>query len=204
MIQRSNTKSWCIVVQGPSDHVSEIKNSTKGYKTIFSTWVGEEDKYSTGDDVLFNAKPERIGIGNLFYQQETTMNGLLRAKELGFENVLKLRSDFIVKDIDKLIKGLTHKLNLFFWHDYTGGYICDYVMGGKTELVAGLWKKRNDEGYTFAERMITENFFEMKLKEDDFTFFLNKLDEKNDIFWTKYDKFLSSYKADKLALDFIK
>ena len=52
--------------------------------------------------------------------------------------------------------------------------------------------------------MITENFFEMGLKEDDFTFFLNKLDGENDIFWTKYDKSLSSYKEDKLALDFIK
>ena len=52
--------------------------------------------------------------------------------------------------------------------------------------------------------MITENFFEMGLKEEDFEFYLNKLNKKNDIFWTKYDKFLSSYKSDELALDFIK
>ena len=197
-------KEWCIVVQGPSDCVSEIKKSTQGYKTIFSTWVGDEDRYSKGDDVIFNEKPKEVGIGNLFYQQTTTMNGLLKAQKLGFKNVLKTRSDFIPTNINELIASFTHKLNLFFWHNYTGGYICDYFMAGKTDLMINLWEKRSDEGYKFAERMITENFFEMDLGKDDLSFCLNKLNEKNDIFWTKYNKFLSSYKVDELALDFIK
>ena len=197
-------EEWCIIVQGPSDSVSEIKRSTEGYKTIFSTWVGEESCYSKEDDVIFNEKPEEAGTGNLFYQHKTTMSGLLKAQELGFENVLKIRSDFIVKDIDRLINSFTHQLNFFFWHNYNGGYICDYFMAGEIELMIKLWKKKSDEGYNFAERMITENFFEMGLKEEDFEFYLNKLNKKNDIFWTKYDKFLSSYKSDELALDFIK
>jgi hypothetical protein len=197
-------EEWCIIVQGPSDSVSEIKKSTEGYKTIFSTWVGDESKYSKDDDVIFNEKPKQVGIGNLYYQQTSTMNGLLKAQNLGFKNVFKTRSDFIPTNINELIKGFTHKLNLFFWHNYTGGYICDYFMAGETELMIKLWKKKSDEGYNFAERMITENFFEMGLKEEDFEFYLNKLNKKNDIFWTKYDKFLSSYKSDELALDFIK
>tara|TARA_R110000751_G_scaffold307796_2_gene431638 strand:+ start:179 stop:775 length:597 start_codon:yes stop_codon:yes gene_type:complete len=195
---------WCIVVQGPSDCVPEIRKATEGYKTIFSAWVGEESCYSKEDDVIFNEKPEEAGTGNLFYQQKTTMSGLLKAQELGFENVLKIRSDFIVKDIDRLINSFTHQLNFFFWHNYNGGYICDYLMAGKTELIISLWKIKSGKYYMFSERMITENFFEMGLNKDDFIFFLNSLNKKNNIFWTKYKKFLSSYKSDNLALNFIK
>jgi hypothetical protein len=43
----------------------------------------------------------------------------------------------------------------------------------------------------------------MQLKNEEFTFFLNRINDENDIFWTKYNKFLSSYKADKSAIDHI-
>ena len=171
-------EEWCIIVQGPSDSVSEIKRSTEGYKTIFSTWVGDESKYSKDDDVIFNEKPKEVGIGNLYYQQTSTMNGLLKAQNLGFKNVFKTRSDFIPTNINELIKGFTHKLNLFFWHNYTGGYICDYFMAGEIELMIKLWKKKSDEGYNFAERMITENFFEMGLKEEDFRILFEQTQQK--------------------------
>lgn len=196
-------KEWCIIVQGPSCNVEEIKKSMKNQNFIFSTWEGEEYKYTDKENVIFNKKPQNPGTGNLFYQQETTINGLLKAKQLGFKKVLKIRSDYIAKDINKLIDIFTHEINFFFWHNYNGGYICDYLMAGDINLMIKLWSKNKKTNFLFPEQMILENFFEMELNNKQFNFFLNRLDSENDIFWTKYNKFLSSYKADKLAIDHI-
>jgi len=196
-------KKWCIVIQGPSVKVEEIKKSTENQNCIFSTWKGDENKYLKNDNVIFNEKPQNPGIGNLFYQQITTANGLLKAKELGFENVLKIRSDYVPKNINKLLDIFTHKINFFFWHNHEGGYICDYLMAGDIDLMIKLWSKNEKMNYAFAEQMILENFYKMQLKNEEFIFFLNRINDENDIFWTKYNKFLSSYKADKSAIDHI-
>jgi hypothetical protein len=195
---------WCIIIQGPSVNVEEIKKSMKDENYIFSTWEGEEHKYINKENVIFNKKPQNPGTGNLFYQQETTINGLLKAKELGFQKTLKIRSDYIVKDINKLIDIFTHEINFFFWHNYNGGYICDYLMAGDINLMIKLWSKNKKTNFLFSEQMILENFFEMELNNEQFNFFLNKINDENDIYWIKYKKFLSSYKSEKLALDYIK
>jgi len=195
---------WCIIIQGPSVNVEEIKKSMKDENYIFSTWEGDENKYLSTDNVIFNKKPQNPGKGNLFYQQKTTTNGLLKAKKLGFKKSVKIRSDFIVKDINKLLDIFTHEMNFFFWHDYNGGYICDYLMAGDTNLMIKMWESNENKEYLFAEQMIHENFHKTKLKNEQFTFFLNKINDENDIYWTKYKKFISSYKSEKLALDYIK
>jgi len=199
-----NNQNCCIIIQGPSIHVDEIKKTMNGQNIIFSTWEGDEDKYIKTDNVIFNKKPQTNGIGNLFYQQETTINGLLKAKNLKFEKALKLRSDFIVYDINKLLLILTSKLNFFFWHDYDGGYICDYLMAGNIDLMIELWSINKNSNYEFAEKMILENFLKMNLKKEEIYFFLKDINTENDIYWTKYKKYLSSYNREESALNYIK
>ena len=36
---------FVIIVQGGSDYVPQIKENLKGFNVIFSTWIGNEDKY---------------------------------------------------------------------------------------------------------------------------------------------------------------
>ena len=43
-----------IVIQGESKYVELLKSAFKGYNTIFSTWEGEESKYSSDDKVIYN------------------------------------------------------------------------------------------------------------------------------------------------------
>ena len=46
-----------IVIQGESKYVELLKSAFKGYNTIFSTWEGEESKYSSDDKVIYNSLP---------------------------------------------------------------------------------------------------------------------------------------------------
>lgn len=193
---------WCFVIQGPATHVDKTVSSVYPFSYLYSTWKEDKEKVSNIKDVIFNEKPASSGIGNLFYQQTTTLNGLIKAKNLGFKKCVKLRSDFILNNPIELIKIFNRKLNLFFWHDYNGGYFADYIMAGKVDILIELWK-RTEGSYSFAEQMINENFSNMLLPQEDIKFFLYEINESNDIFWSKYNKYLSSYKIDKLALNYI-
>lgn len=198
-----NSENCFIVIQGPSVNVNDIKLTMKGKSFIFSTWEDEKFKYLKNDNVIFNTKPKNPGPRNLFYQQKSTLEGLIAAKRMGFKKVLKLRSDFIANDINLLLNVFNKKLNFFFWHDYNGGYFCDYLMSGDIDMMIELWKVDEKEIYQFPEELVLKNFLKHKFDIKNINFFLRNIDNKNDIYWTKYNKFLSSYKSEPLALDYI-
>ena len=112
----------CLIIQGPSLYVNLIKEKYKNIniQIIFSTWEGEENKYNHNDLVLFNKIPKEKGIQNVMLQQLSTYNGLLKAKELGFKNTIKIRSDSYFTDIDMFLKKDINydKINFLYFLDY--------------------------------------------------------------------------------------
>ncbi len=195
-------KDLCIVIQGPSENVDQIKKSwPSNQKIIFSTWIGYENKYTNDDDVIFNKKPLNPGVKNLFYQKLTTINGLKKAQKDGYTNAIKIRSDMICKYPSKFIELFTHEMNFFYWHNYNGGYIVDYFMGGKIEKMIELWSINEGKNYDFPEQAITDNFKEKQMFKGEYQFFGKQINIKNDVYWIKNNKNLSSYAQDGLFLN---
>ena len=112
----------CLIIQGASDYVTILKEKYKNMdiQIIFSTWEGEESKYNENDIVIFNKMPIERGIQNVMLQQLSTYNGLLKAKEMGFENAIKIRSDAYFTDLSYFLTNEIdyNKLNFLFFLDY--------------------------------------------------------------------------------------
>ena len=95
-----------IVMQGPIILEENLTLETlKFYKNIFpenqlilSTWKNEEiksiEKLKNLDiEVILNEKPSFAGIANINYQIVSTSSGIKKAKEMGYNYVLKTRTD---------------------------------------------------------------------------------------------------------------
>jgi hypothetical protein len=131
----------CVVVQGPtySQWITKVKESWVGYQVIFSTWdSADKSLYDESDIVIYNPHPALAGIKNLNYQKVSTINGVIKAKELGWDRVLKVRSDFSTTTADGLFKLFDKtKLNLHgYWHL---GYISDFFMEGEVDDILKLF-----------------------------------------------------------------
>jgi hypothetical protein len=136
----------CVVVQGPthSKFLDMIRFSWEGYQIIFSTWNTTNKRlYNKSDIVIYNPIPETAGVKNLNYQKVSTINGLLKAKELGWERALKVRSDMTTTTADGLFNLFDKsKLNL---HGYWGpnskhSYITDFFMEGEIDDIINLFE----------------------------------------------------------------
>ena len=88
---------FCILVTGQSNFVDYVKKSFKAFSNniLFSCWEGDEQKYNNHDTVVFNSIPDDSGFGNINLQKIATLNGLYAAKDLGYDRVLKIRSDLV-------------------------------------------------------------------------------------------------------------
>jgi hypothetical protein len=105
--QKSIAKSLtAIVLQGPvlKEHdftyetVLFYAGNFKDSIIVVSTWVDEDESVlnrlkEAGAVIVLNQKPEAAGISNINYQITTSINGILKAKELGAEYVMKTRTD---------------------------------------------------------------------------------------------------------------
>lgn len=186
-----------IVVQGPSSYVNNIKSSYANHDLIFSTWVGSEQFYNSSDNVVFNTPPETSICSNFLYQQKSTMAGLLRAKELGYTHVLKMRSDIVStnKDIFDLFKN--DCINFLCWHYHEvypkcKGYLVDYFMYGPVDELIALWNI-SDIFCNVPEILLTNSFINKSTNRPNFI--LYDLGENYDLYWIKHNILLSSYKA---------
>jgi hypothetical protein len=223
-----------IILQGSADYLFQAERHYRNIKTekIWSVWGEELRKYfhkpsdaqlHLGKYVVFNNYPKVKGIGNIFFQQKNTMSGLLKAKKLGATHALKLRSDMIFSDLDKLIKILMENPDAIYfpgWHDFEGGYFMDFFQFGKIDDLIKLWDfkpKITDYFYekfkifrklankyfdyrinNFPERLLTKSFF--KNFKDVKPKYIIPLLKENDItcWWPKYDKFLESIMEEPL------
>lgn len=186
----------CLIIQGASDYVTILKEKYKNMdiQIIFSTWEGEESKYNENDIVIFNKMPIERGIQNVMLQQLSTYNGLLKAKEMGFENAIKIRSDAYFTDLSYFLTNEIdyNKLNFLFFLDYhrINGrdknsnhykYFCDYIQISSVDNLLKMWNFKYDK-CSYSEQLTTKHIFN-NFKRDDIAFIGNYLTKDCDIYW---------------------
>ena len=155
----------CVVVQGPtySQWITKVKESWVGYQIIFSTWEGaDKSLYDESDIVIYNPIPAKSGVNNLNLQKVSTINGFLKAKELGWNRALKVRGDFTTTSADGLFNLFDKdKLNL---HGYwLGGYIGDFFMEGEVDDILTLFDVETGDQYP--EWHLTKKLYESGLNK---------------------------------------
>ena len=185
----------CLIIQGPSHYVDIIKQKYKdnNIQIIFSTWIGEESKYDENDIVVFNKMPQERGVQNVMLQQLSTYNGLLKAKELGFENAIKIREDTYFTHLSLFLKNNIdyNKLNFLYFLDYhrINGpdknsnhykYFCDYIQISSVDNLLKMWDFKYEK-VSYAEQLITKQVFNTFNKEE-ISFIGNYLTKDCDIY----------------------
>jgi hypothetical protein len=184
--------SGAIIIQGQSNYVTELKVAWKDYHLIWSTWKGTESSYNADDVVIYNDMPHDTGTGNVALQQKTTLNGTLKAKELGFKRVLKWRNDMIpINAIEFINLFYKEGINMFYFYNGNGyKYFVDYFMEGTVEDIYNMWSFDNIHP-PFAESALTDNIKIKNLKNINFVG--KKITNNNDILWLKKNIKLSTY-----------
>ena len=195
----------CLIIQGASDYVNILKEKYKNcdIPIIFSTWEGDESKYDKNDIVVFNKMPIERGIQNVMLQQLSAYNGLLKAKELGFKNAIKIRSDAYFTDLSLFLKNDIdyNKLNFLYFLDYhrTNGpdknnneykYFCDYIQISSVDNLLKMWNFKYDI-CSYSEQLTTKHIFNT-FKSDDIAFIGNYLTKNCDIYWISRKLYLSN------------
>lgn len=173
--------------------ISLIENCWKGYNIIWSTWNNES--ISTDKKVIYNEIPKDSGVQNLMYQKVCIYNGLLEAKELGYERAIKWRTDQYLTNTKDFISILDpYSTNVLFWHNYQGGYYVDYFMEGNITDLLLIWNLDSYD-YPYSEYATTKQILKNKIKINCIGKYIT---EKNDIIWVNRnpDKKLSSYNLD--------
>ncbi len=120
-----NDKAVAIIIQGPLMKKDEFTlNTIRIYKKLFrnckiilSTWTDEDSSYidqirDEDVEVILNDKPKYAGIANVNFQITSTLNAVIRAKELGVDYVLKTRTDLRLYNPNS-IEFLTNLLEVF-------------------------------------------------------------------------------------------
>ena len=172
----------CVVVQGPtySQWIKEVKESWVGYQVIYSTWDNaDRSLYDESDIVIYNPIPADAGTRNLNLQKVSTINGFLKARELGWTRALKVRGDFSTTTADGLFVLFDKdKLNL---HGYWDGYINDFYMEGEIDDILTLFDV--DVNGNFPEWKLTKKLYDSGLNKKSICI-VNKLEAgKADIKW---------------------
>jgi hypothetical protein len=195
----------CLIVQGPSVNVSILKDKYKkmNIPIIFSTWEGEESKYDTNDIVLFNKMPREPGIQNVMLQQLTTYNGLLKAKELGYKNAIKIRSDSYFTDLSLFLKNEIdfNKLNLLYFLNYNRingadklsinyKYFYDFVNISSVDNLLKMWDFKYEK-CSYSEQLTTKHIFNT-FKQENVALIGNYLTDDCDIYWISRKMYLST------------
>ena len=190
----------CVVVQGQTypEYVESVRKGWDGYQIIFSTWDTTDKSYYGEDDiVIYNPIPADVGTKNLNLQKISTINGFLKAKELGWDRALKVRSDFSTTTADGFFELFDKtKLNL---HGYWDGYINDFYMEGTIDDILTLFDV--PPGGPYPEWNLTQKLYDSKLNEKS-NCRVKKLEfDKADIKWERMGYWFSSHVGSSVVTD---
>lgn len=189
-------KEICIVIQGATQPqwLPTIKQGWEGYPVIYSTWEGTNPAYyDESDIVLYNPIPE-AGVRNLNLQRVSSLNGFLKAKEMGFKRVLKWRSDFYCPNPKLFLETFEEdKINFYSWH--RDNYVTDFFIEGDIDEMIELFTLHNWNEVPYPEWAFTQRLFELGL-DSKAAFNCKKIFEPNDIKWFKLNYWLSANTLD--------
>lgn len=196
-----------VVVQGRTycQLVSKIKSEWGDTPIIFSTWENEPHYcYDDTDFVLYNKTPENVGTLNYNLQRVSSLNGFLKAKEMGYERVIKWRSDLIPKNYKTLLSFFKNDcINFYAFMNHQHGYVCDFFMEGDINEMINLFSDE-DVNPPYPEYAFTKKMFEFGLDKKA-NFICKKLStEGADIFWNKHNYWFSNNVVQTQYMDYIK
>jgi hypothetical protein len=194
-------KDICIIVQGNinPEWIPLVKQGFKDYHTIYSTWEGtDRNLFDEWDMVMYNAMPE-FGVKNLNLQRVSSLNGFLKAKEMGFKRVLKWRSDFYCPHPKEFLETFDKDcINFYSWHN--DGYVTDFFMEGDIDEMIELFSFDNWNEVPYPERAFTNRLFALGLDKKA-AFNCKKIFEPNDVKWLKHNYWLSFNTLDESYKD---
>jgi hypothetical protein len=198
----------CVVVQGPTypQWITEVKESWVGYQVIYSTWDNaDKSLYDESDIVIYNPIPSDAGIKNLNLQKVSTINGFKKAKELGWNRALKVRSDFSTTSADGFFSLFDKdKLNLHAWwgpHEWWGSYITDFYMEGEITDIINLFEV--DIHWRYPEWHLTKKLYDSGLNKKS-VFVVEKLEYgQADIKWETKGYWFSEHRGNDMVSDIL-
>lgn len=138
-----------VCYQGPIGESTDsvINRSPWPETTVLSTWLGEPVSNLTSlrpENLVINKRLIFPGRSNIRNQKISSLNGLLRLKELGVTYAWKIRSDFEVTSLKGLTTALLedagdHQIAFIDWVLHKGGYPMDFIQFGRIEQLIDLW-----------------------------------------------------------------
>lgn len=154
-----------LLLQGPATFDTELSSFYKD-DALFSTWVGEKSNLK---NTLYVDKPKIPGVGNSNLQFSGCLAGCIYAESLGFDYVLKIRSDLLLWDYDNILKSLNKdKLSFLFYHNWSGGYLADYIIGGPIKVLKKIWDYDTSFDGNFSERILMNQVKKLQVTEVDY------------------------------------
>jgi hypothetical protein len=224
-----------IVIQGPTNFYKELSDYYCQFdNVVWSTWDNEPKENidyikSKGIEVIFNGLPSFNGYMNVNFQVLSTYKGIEFLKNKNIKEVLKVRSDTIVTNLDKLLPKLKGKelsfmalakegvrkdcyYELEYLH-YSHDYPADNVIYGTTENLSTMFNFQVDEMLSIPpEALITWNYLVSKdidfnlnynhLIDNGISFFLQDcLDENVEVNWLKRKVNLVDWYKDKTVYE---
>lgn len=146
-----------ILVIGHLDYAEILSQYYKDLKNVFFVIDNTEYEKNVKLLELHNIKywvcdiPEEFGYGNVNLQASSSEFGLRNLKELGFNNVVRMRSDQIILQIHKFINNFKFDKPGYFSYVeierehprvLDGGYLMDYCITGEIDSLIEMFKYR--------------------------------------------------------------
>lgn len=224
-----------IVIQGPTNYYKELSDYYYQFdNVVWSTWDNEPKENidyikSKGIEVIINGLPYFNGYMNVNFQVLSTYKGIEFLENKNIKEVLKVRSDTIVTNLDKLLPKLKGKELSFMalakegvrtdcyyeleYPHYSHDYPADNVIYGTAENLSTMFNFQVDEMLSIPpEALITWNYLVSKdidfnlnynhLIDNGISFFLQDcLDENVEVNWLKRKVNLVDWYKDKTVYE---
>ena len=224
-----------IVIQGPTNYYKELSDYYQNYENVvWSTWYNEPKTNidyikSKGIDVIETSLPSFNGYMNVNYQVLSSFIGIQYLEGKNISEVLKVRSDTIVTNLDKLLPKLKGKKlsfmalakegvrkDCYYELEYVHSshdYPADNVIYGNVENLSTMFDFQVDEMMSIPpEALITWNYLVSKdvnfnlnyehLIDNGVSFFLQEcLEENVEVNWLKRDVNLVDWYKDKTVYE---
>jgi len=233
-----------IVIQGPTEYYKELTNYYSQFENVvWATWNDESTVRldyieSKGIDIVLVEKPSVLGYMNVNMQLKSTYAGLEFLNEANccvpytekINEVLKVRSDTLVTNLDKLLPRLKGNhmsfmatcktgvrkdlaYDLVYYHD-SHDYPSDNVVYGKLGDMITMFDFQIDELTPIPpEALIVYNYMANKnirfylsydhMIKEGITFFLQEcLEENVEVNWLKREVNLVDWYKDRTVYDY--
>jgi hypothetical protein len=188
--------SKILIIQGPLSYLNSLKNCYRD-DVIISTWEDEICESSSFSKIVKSSYPTIAGNKNCNLQFKSTYEGCVLAKKLGYTQVIKIRSDILIPEYERLLDLLDlSKLNFFSFHNWDGGYYGDYIIGGPIDEMLLLFEK-----FDYVENIPPEKMLLSRLKYTPNSVLKVLIEHNIDCYSLKWQKNLTeSCKSDPLFL----